>query len=208
MLRIRSFILLLAAICLTGCSSVSTTHLLGEPIDDSTAEEFDGVWKAGDTLFMARHLGGGEFRVATSKWNELEKKFEFEQNRLFVRSLGKAMIMQLPEGDEDSGDGGEEKAVQYSLARAILTETDELILIPADARRFAPAVQNGELKGEAFGAGAGEGVEGFAQGSATTVHLTGAKEEIDAFLTADRLLLFFNIEDGGVLRRVEEVKIE
>lgn len=202
--RISTLLLLLAASLLTACSSVSTPHLLGEAIDDAAAEEFNGVWKAGDTLFMVRHLGGGEFRAGTSRWNEGDRKFEFDQGLLHIRALGDVMLLHLQEDDEGEVEG----AAEYSLARVILTETDEILLIPADAKRFAAAVRAGELKGEVSGGGAGDAPEGFVQGSATNVQLAGTKEEIDAYLTADRVPLLFNVSDCGVMRRIEDAKIE
>ncbi len=205
MTRISTLFVLLAASLLTACSSVSTPHLLGDAIDNAVAEEFNGVWKAGDTLFMVRHLGQGEFRAATSKWNESERKFEFDQGAVHIRALGDVLLLHLLEDSEEEEEGVPN---HYSLARVILTETDEILLIPADARRFAAAVRAGELKGEVFGGGAGDAPEGFVEGSATNVDLSGTKEEIDAYLTADRVPLLFNVADCGVMRRVEDAKID
>ncbi len=185
-----------ACICLGACSSVTTTHLLGEPMDDTQARALDGAWKCEDSLFMAHYVGEGSFQIASTKWDELEKKFKTEESTFILRQVGEVLLLHVV------ADGKTAAAEpRYSLARLVLAGTGEVIIIPADEQKFAEAVKRKELKGNL----GGEQVEGFAAGGATDVHLTGTREEIAEYLTPDRVALLFPVEKCGVARRVEGV---
>lgn len=201
MLRsLNSILVALLLLALGACSSVTTTHLLGEPIDAEQAARLEGAWVGGDSIFFVHHVGEGKTHVGTARWNDGEQKFTIEQDTVFVRAVGEAVILQIAEQRE------QESETRYSLTRLLITESGEIIYLAADADRFAAAIKRGELKGEAQGDG--EVVEGFAATRSKNVHLTGAKAEIDAYLTPERLSLLFPVEASGVLRRIENVEIE
>jgi len=188
-----------ACLCLGACSSVTTTQLLGEPIDDTQARALDGVWKCEDSLFMAHYVGEGSFQIASTRWDEPEKKFKSEESTVILRQIGEVLLMHVA-GEEETA------AIEprYALARLVLAGTGEIILIPADEQKFAQAVKRKELKGNVGGVG-GEQAEGFAAGGATDVHLTGTREEIAEYLTPERVALLFPVEKCGVARRIEGV---
>ncbi len=190
----------LLLLTLGACSSVTTTHLIGEPIDAEHAARIEGAWTGGDSVFFVHNLGDGKAHVATTRWSDGEQKFTIEQDTVFLRALGEAVILQIAEQRE------KENETRYSLTRLLITESSEIIYLAADADRFAAAIKRGELKGEAQGDG--EVVEGFAATQSNDVRLTGSKAEIDAYLTPERLNLLFPIEASGVLRRIENVEIE
>lgn len=204
MLRTLTCILVAWTCLLLGaCSSVTTTHLIGEPIDEEQGARFEGAWTGGESLFLAHYLGDGKLQIATTKWNESEKKFKIDQEILFIRKVGEAMFLQIPEDRE----GGANAPARYSLARLLLTENGEMIYLAADARQFGKAVDAGALTGEAKGLHGESTVEGFASDS-QDVHLTGTKEQIDAYLTPEHVAVLFTLDEGGVLRRLDRVDIK
>jgi len=189
-----------ACIGLGACSSVTTTHLLGEPIDDTQARALDGVWKLEDSLFLAHSVGEGRFQIASTKWDESEKKFKTDENTLIIRQIGEVLLVHI-EGEQEEAAAAEPR---YALARIVLPGTGEIILLPADEQRFAEAVKREDLKGSV----GGEQVGGFMAGRPTDVHLTGTREEIDAYLTPERVALLFPVEKCSIVRRVEGVATE
>ncbi|GEM_PF-5960705 len=193
----------LVCVFLGACSSVTTTHLVGEPIDAEQGAKLEGAWAGGDSLFLAHFLGDGKVQVASTKWNESEKKFKIDQDVLFVRSVGDAVFMQIPEQSEQ----GANTTTRYSLSRLLLTESGEIIYIPADAKQFGKAVDAGELTGKGEGLHADSTPDGFASDS-RDIHLTGSKEQLDAYLTPEHLALLFTLEGSGVLRRLDQVDIK
>lgn len=189
-----------ACLCLGACSSVTTTHLLGEPIDETRARELDGVWKCEDSLFMAHYVGEGKFQIASTKWDDAEKKFKTEENSLIIRQVGEALLLHI--GEEQEKDAAAEP--RYMLARIVLPDTGEILLLPASEDQFANAVKRGDLKGKA----GRDQMEGFASGGASDVQLTGTREEIEEYLTPEHIALLFPIENCGVFRRIEGVDIQ
>lgn len=187
-----------ACICLGACSSVTTNQLLGDPIDEVQAHALDGVWRCEDSLFMAHYVGEGTFQIASTKWDDEQKKFKTEENSLIIRHVGDAMLMHVA---EDQQEGAEPR---YSLTRIVVAGKGEILLLPADEKQFAGAVKRGDLKGTV----GGSQMEGFASGGASDVHLTGTREEIDEYLTPERIAVLFPVEGCVVARRVEGVEIQ
>jgi hypothetical protein len=186
------------------CSSVSTNHLLGDPIGDAQAQKLAGAWNGGDALFFVKPIGDGKVQVGTTKWNDSEQKFTVEQDAMYIRTVGDAMILHTVEQQEK----GAASTTSYVLSRIVLSETGEIIFMPPNMKKFVAAVHGGELKGEVSGNHQSGEVDGFMSSDATNVRLTGTKEAIDAYLTADRIALLFTLDGGGVLRRLEGVDID
>lgn len=203
--RILSLALVLWTCMFVGaCSSVTTNHLIGEPIEDTRASELNGAWSGGDALFLVKSLGDGKVRVGSPKWSDSDQQFTVEQDAMFLRAVGDAIILHTVEQQEE----GAASTTRYALSRLVLAETGELIFMPADVDRFASAVRNGELKGEIVGKGGGEPVDGFMSSDVTNVRLSASKAELDAYLTAERIALLFTLDGAGVLRRLDGVDVE
>lgn len=206
LLRITQVLISAALICLGACSSVTTPHLLGEPVDNETAGRLTGAWLGDESIAYSRHVGRGEFRLASTKWDTAQERFVLEESTVFIRSLNGALIIHVRTDESDEGAGA--ASPEYSIARLVLTEKNEIILLSPAIKRFIDAVKAGEFKGEISGEGGDDAAGGFFAGGPTTVHLGGTKEEIEAAFTRERITDLFTIEESGVLRRVEGVKID
>lgn len=203
--RFAQLFIAAALLFLGACSSVTTTHLLGEPVDNETAGRLTGAWIGDESIVYTRHVGGGEFRLAATKWDTAQERFLVEESTVFIRSLHDALIVHV-RTDDDEEEG--EAEPEYAIARIILTETGEIIMLSPAIKRFIAAIRAGEFKGEVTGEGGADAPGAFFAGGPTTVHLSGTKEEIEDALTAERITDLFTIEESGVIRRIEGVKID
>jgi len=182
-----------------GCKSVTTEQLIGVPLDAETAEEYDGIWKLGDTVFFVQHEEDddeGELEVAHVEHND--NGFELNQSEaVLTRHHDMRFIHFVDEEDEDDdaeGDEGDDEENEPWILLGIVSEVndDALVLFLPNYDRFEQALNENELAGEL-------------EDDGNTIHLQCDKETLDDYMSPDRFHEFFEMNQPGIMTRIGDV---
>ena len=180
-------LLLTAALLLTGCSSVTTSHPIGEPIGPDSKLDLTGVWQLGDNAIYVMQLDDGKLRGALPKWKD--DTFQLEKHELLLTEHEGAHYLHGIQPNDDEG------RTRYTFSRLIAQGEDTLVLLPVNVAHFERAVASGDLAGAVD-----EGEH------ATTVHLSVSADAINAYITPDRAAEQFKLDNPLVLKRIGDLK--
>lgn len=182
---IRAFGLCLMMLGAIGCSSVTSTHPLGEPVEARKAKRLEGVWLTaeGDPC-QIRHLDENKLQVCWIAWEE--KRFKLVEFPAVVTvDDGQQYLNVLAKENE-------EDEVKYTFFRLKNEDESLMLLNLPNADAFEKAVNDGELMGT---------VEKKRNSKSVTV--TSSKQQFDTFVHPDRVAEQFEIDPSLVLRRVK-----
>jgi hypothetical protein len=200
----------LAMMTIGGCSTVRSLHPVGQPLEETQAENigpelaeaFDGVWQAGEGVFHLRYIGGSTLRIAWIEWTD--EKFELHQTTAIIgvdQEIGYVSLLDPQSPAEQPAyyfarvTGGSGQALWLILAPAATGEagpgSGSLVLYPPRAETFARAVDERVLLGR---------VE--KRGDLKSVHLATDKETLDAFIDPAKAAEQFDFNSPIVLRRI------
>ena len=172
-------------VAVLGCSSVVSTHPLGEPVTADEAKKLEGVWltSEGDPCQL-RHLDKNELRVCWVDWEE--KQFKLVELPVFMTDDDGQQYLNVFAKEDDEAEG------RYIFFRLMNEEKNLMLLNLANADAFEKAVKEGTLAGTIK-----------KKRHSTDVTLTATKEEFDDFVHPDRVAEQFEIDPSLVLRRVK-----
>lgn len=172
-----------------GCNVLVSEHPIGEPVTASSKLNLDGLWQHGKHTVAVKQLEDGTLHVASLQWADGE--FQMEQYRFLLTEHDDAYYLNHQHTDDNTQRTG------YSFSRLVLDQQDDaLLLIPANVRHFADAIEAGELAGE---------VLEHDQGNTITAHVQADKPAIDAYIDSDRLGEQFQPHRTTVVRRVGDL---
>jgi hypothetical protein len=195
--RLLGCLLVIAAFGLTGCKSVVSDHLVGQPIAADEAEELEGVWRFGDSVLHVKHTEGGRFIAAGLDWDD--DGFKVEQLYLVVTEHADvrflhAVEVEGEEEDEDAESDEPEDGEDPRIICGMLTGNDDhaVVLTIPRFERFIEALEAGAIEGDVNEDG-------------NTVHIRGDKATLDALIEAETLHEFFNVKKPIVIKRLGDL---
>lgn len=182
---------LLAAVALlflsTGCSSVSSTKQLGQPVTDVEAKQLEGIWLIPDEQpIHIRHVAGNELRMAGIEWKD--GSFELVEMTLHVTRDNDVLYVNLTHGKSN-------EPTTYSFLRLSTIESELLLAQGPNVTTFEQAVADGKINGT---------IE--RKQHETNVALDPDGKQLDEFVSPSRAAEQFNFEEPLVLRRIKRFK--
>ncbi len=221
---ITAFCLLATLAFLPGCQSVTSDHLIGEAVSVEAAEEFNGVWRLDDGIFLIHHEEDGGLAVAAVEWsdgefelNEFEVVLTRHHDMLFAHLFDEEDDHDKDEGHDDHGehdddehghnhahddsdhDGHEHDADhddedQPMLVLGMVTHGQDDTIVI-----FA-------VDFDAFAQAMEDGkIEAALEDDDNTLHIQGEKEDLDALVAPEQFHELFRLTDPGVMIRVGDV---
>ena len=131
-------LLVLCAIVLTGCSSVTVRQPLGEKLPAAELKQLEGSWLHPDGAVMEVHaLTDGQLAYAVTAWDEKEQQFKMESGRMAVTRAGALTFVAIP---NEAGD-------RYMLALCKLEGNNTASIYYPASDVFAKAVVDRHLEG-------------------------------------------------------------
>ena len=182
---------LLAAVALlllsTGCSSVSSTKQLGQPVTDVEAKQLEGIWLMPDEEpIHIRHVADNELRMAGIEWKD--GSFELGEMTVHVTRDSDVLYVNLTHNQSN-------ELPTFSFLRLSVVENELLLVQGPNVPSFEQAVAGGKIKGT---------IEKKQHG--TKVVLDPEGEQLDDFVLPSRAAEQFNFEEPLVLRRIKRFK--
>jgi hypothetical protein len=177
----RLLLTALLATLVLGCSSVTTLHPVGKPIEDEHGKTVDGTWQFEDQVYHAKYIGEGKIRFAQVEWNG--ERFELSEHTALLMLHQDAGYLHVMHEDDDT-------PPRYAFFRCIGDE-DSILLLQPNYEAFRKAVDSGQLTGE---------VE--KDDNQKEVHLTATKEQFDAFIDKAKAGEQFDLDTVMSLRRI------
>ena len=175
---------LIVWLLLTGCSSVTSTAQLGEPVAAEDAKKLEGVWLTSDGEPMwVRHVQENELRVAGIEWHE--SKFRLAEFVAFITEDEDRQYVNVVDTDEQ----GEKPT--YCFLRIARQDEEYLLLSLPHAESFAKAVEEGKLSGNVT-----------KKDNRLTVRLNSPAEKLREFVTPSKVAEQFDFDSSEVFRRV------
>jgi hypothetical protein len=188
----RCWPLLLIAVLIGGCSTVSSKAPVGDPALADDAKKLAGIWMTADGApFWVQHIDGNEVRIASVDWNKDESRFELEEARAFLTQDDDRQFINLADLDAD------EESPGYSFARVTGLDDRSIVLLFPRVDAFAKAVEEGVLKGAIK-----------QQPNGKTVQLESTTEQLNSFVDPDKVGEQFDAESAFPLQRVQEARDE
>ncbi len=189
----RRSIQLLTCLLVTGCSTVSSHALLGDPAPDEITKQLEGVWlgERGVPLWV-KHVNGNELRVAGLEWRDDQSRFALEEMKAFVTQDEEINYINILA--PDSADAPDR---YYFMRVGGSAEGDAIVLLMPRADVFAGAVENGALPGEVLKDWSGKSVQ-----------LAATAEQLNAFVDPAKAGEHFDLETMPSLRRVTRLDDE
>lgn len=192
-MRIRTALLLAAiGLCagLLGCSTTSSTHLVGTRVTEDLSKELNGVFRPDDLfggqVFHVRYAGEGRVVIAGVEWKE--DGFELETLEGVLTTHEGVRYIHFPEYHEEPSPPGEPE--RYTFWRLVLAQ-EAIVVISPNHELFARALERGELAGtveRSYGLG--------------TNRIEGDKAAVDDFIAKDAAGAQFYLEDPVVFTRL------
>jgi hypothetical protein len=203
----KSWMTFVAALMLSGlfaaCSSVSSNFPVGDPIDDEQLAGYDGIWHSGDGVLYVKGIDNGRAKAAWVEWEG--DRFNLTQIDLIVASVGEQHYLNMIEPSEEEfasstdltkpAEPADGKKPAYFFFRMVVGGDGGVVLYPPRSEAFKTAVSDGVLEGT---------IESNTHSS--DVHITAAKEAIEAFLTAEKIGSQFDMESPLILMRIHDLK--
>ncbi len=189
---------LLTATLLTGCKSVVSDHLIGEPLATEEVQAFEGIWLMGETVLHVGHVEDNILAAGSLEWEGDE--FKIEQHTLVLTTKDDAVFIQMvPEkedGDEhnegeETEDGHHPWVIVGRLASPISPDDRLAVIYLPEFERFEQLLDDGQITGEL-------------QDEGKTLHIKGDKASLDELVSGDHLKTLFHIEHPLVLQRYED----
>jgi hypothetical protein len=188
----RCWPLLLIAVLIGGCSTVSSKAPVGDPALADDAKKLAGIWMTADgDPFFVQHIDGNEVRIATVEWNKAESRFELEEAKAFLTQDDDRQFINLADLDADEESPGD------SFARVTGLDDRSIVLLFPRVDAFAKAVEEGVLKGAIK-----------QQPNGKTVQLESTTEQLNSFVDPDKVGEQFDAESAFPLQRVQEARDE
>ncbi len=162
---------LLTALAITGCSPVLLSEPIGKPvkIEADNLDDVVGTWKAGDETYKVTHLGGSRFQINKAKNNE--RKSPDDEVVVVITQIGEERFYaNFEKKDDDTGKTG------FMLMRMGISGDERVVLMMADPKPFAKAVDAGKLRGKVN--------RDQNDGDVETVQLTSSRGEVEKWLAS------------------------
>lgn len=145
-MRATSWMTILMSLLLimtTGCTTVTTTALIGQP-STQTAKALQGVWKIGDgVLFMMARENG---QLDAALMQRKDGQWQIEKWQLIATQVGEACYIHVRQQDDQSP---QDQPARYHFARLLMEEKHPaaILVLSPTAELFQEAVDKGELAG-------------------------------------------------------------
>lgn len=204
-------LIVMALSLLPGCKSVTSDHLIGEPIAEDELKLCEGTWNFNDGALHVNRVHETNLRIAEVGWDDQKQQFKLNQMEVAVTELKvddetRRFLQMVNENkDEDNGEHeaedasadteetqADEKSGPWLIVGMITAlDDDTLVLYPVRFTRFEQAIHNGELQGEVDDEG-------------SNLHIQADKAAQDTFFAQLAVSEFFNIDDPGVITRISD----
>lgn len=189
----KSILILLIGLAITlgGCSSVSSKHLIGAPVQEDLSAQFDGAWDFGDdNIGYIKYLGNGQLRIAGAEWER--DHFKFSEMTVTLTECGNNRFVNVH--DEESVS---DKDMDYLFGYCkFVDETYFMVWLPK-TELFDQAIAKGSLKGKIL-----------QDKNSKTISLTDSSENICLFLKKYKIEELFKLEDPMIYRRIRKIEMK
>jgi hypothetical protein len=179
-------LLLVAAICSLGCSTVTVKQPLGDKLSAAELKSLEGVWVDPDARAVEVHaLPDGKLAWAGLSWDDKEQQFKIETARVVITRAGSLMFAALPTDSDD----------HYMLTLCKLQDKDTVSFYWPAVDIFEKGVADHELEGT------------VKQGEHDkTVNIDASSEKVLEFITRTGVDKCFvdTAEDRMVYKRVSK----
>ncbi|GAB4108109.1 MAG: hypothetical protein Kow00105_14190 [Phycisphaeraceae bacterium] len=189
---------LLSATLFSGCKSVVSDHLIGEPLAAEDVQEFEGIWLMGEKVLHVGHLKDNILIAGSMEWEEGE--FEIEQHTLVLTTKDDAVFLQMVPEKEDgearddnieTEDDHQPWVLVGRLASPVSIDDRLLVIYLPEFDQFEKCLNGGQITGELEDEG-------------KTLHIQGDKASLDELVSGDNLKILFHIDHPLVLQRYED----
>jgi hypothetical protein len=186
----RSVRFMMAAVLLAvaaGCSNVKSTQMLGTPLSDEKASEFEGVWSLNDVLpVYVGHRGGGDVQLAFVQWDD--EAFKLVEFTGTLTSDDDVTYLNVESKVQTEGE-----PTMYQFVRVKAAGEDRVFVHPANDEGFATAVNDGQLSGSVA-----------KKKLATEVRIDATADELAEFVHPEKAGQQFNLEASAYLHRLTQ----
>lgn len=188
--------LLLLLVLISGCKTVYSDHLIGEPIAAEKAEKLEGIWRFGDSAMHVKHTEGGAYVAAVLEWDDEE--FEMSTMDLVITQHGDVHILHATEAtegggedeDSDASDDGDEPWVIAGLLTGV--QEGAVVLSAPEFDRFVEAIEAGVIEGEV-------------DEDDNSLHIRGDKAALDGLIESEDLHELFHMQEPLVITRMGDL---
>jgi len=177
------FLLSLATVICTSCSSVtmkSPLNVSPKPVDQ---HKFEGIWSVGKGVIHINFAHGGIAKVAWLDWEKDE--FKMGKGEMFVSETDELNFVCARLKDDDEWTDG------YFFAQYKFTKEGDLVLWLANVKLFAEAIKKNDLKGEIK-------QSGFSK----QVSITSKPKELLKFIKNSDDAMIFYYKDPMICRKI------
>jgi len=164
------------AVLFTSCGQITSTQLIGEPLNLEETKEFDGQWKLNDSRAYAASSANGEIQLKQITSLEVSE----EQAAVFVTRLDDDLFIHVQEPAELNP--------SYYFAHLVKENNDSYHVFLPRFQVFKDAAAQQKLQGE---------VAGFSE----KLHLSGASDQLDNFIREKGVAELFEVESSILLHK-------
>ncbi len=180
-LSIAFFIIL--AVYVTGCSTVHSKYIVGEPIQDDLSEKFDGLWEFDRDICYMKYTKNGELRIAGVEWKETN--FKLEEMTVILTKCGEKNFVNLLDLEIS-----EKKDSDYLFAYYSFISENSIAVWKPKVDAFEKAINNGEIRGEII-----------KEKHSTSINITEHKESLCNFIKTKDMGELFDLENPTIYNK-------